>query len=382
MKNWLISVLVFVVLMAGVEGIYRWNAAHEDPYRKGSEKYWRQMLEEMPATEREQFLRDRMQAGQQKYHDYGLYAVAPFESRTVTFGTYYSSRLTPDSVPLEKARQIVWAFGGSTMQNLETADKHTIANQIAANLKKAGWQPFVANFGVGSFQSTLEMIKFMKFIARVPKVERPQFAVFYDGFNDPGNGYRFGAGRLQSDLAQKLALMVEQKYGRLALYAVNEWLGKRSVLWEKTALNPVRVALFDQVPVAFNEDNLQKTVDIYLGNMRSIGAVCEAYGVKCLFVLQPLNVVKQGRSAMEEKAISGIEPAYRAFTADFYKAVQQSEEVRKHDFLDLSGMFDNDGRSDFYDIGHTGPYTGYPIGARIAEQLVGLAQGLAQGEQE
>lgn len=363
-QNILIVLVTALLFLAGAEAYYRIPEDILAPPRKGSLKYWHRLLEDLPEPERHQFLRDRAGLPGNIFYNYDLYATAPYLSDTITFTGYHSARLTPDSVPPTDAKQTIWTFGGSTMQNLETTDDRTIANTIASTLKGKGWSPQVKNFGVGSFQSSLELIKFQRLLARVPQNELPGFVVFYDGYNDPGYGYHFGAGNMQGDISSKLALMVEGHYGKLSLYALNEWLGQTSKLWEKTLLNTFRGLLFSTTDVGFSGDNLKRTADTYLRNTKMAKATCEAFGIRCLFVLQPLNVVKQGRTKSEEQAISGVGEEYQRFTRQFYDSVREAPGL-----LDLSTMFDGVVGEHFYDIGHTGPLVGIPIGQRIAAEM-------------
>lgn len=65
------------------------------------------------------------------YCDEFLYAPRPTTTRHVNFTHYHSARYTADSVALARGEHIVWAFGGSTMENTETTDSLTIANTWA-----------------------------------------------------------------------------------------------------------------------------------------------------------------------------------------------------------------------------------------------------------
>ena len=112
------------------------------------------------------------------YHDYYVYSPAPASSQTVNFTDYYGARLTPDSVSHDNVKHTIWAFGGSTMQNLEADDRLTLANQIAAELNKNSLGVLVYNFGSGGFQSSLESIKFQDLIRRVPTTQRPTTTIF------------------------------------------------------------------------------------------------------------------------------------------------------------------------------------------------------------
>src|SRR5262249_23970647 len=113
------------------------------------------------------------------YHDYYLYSLEPASTKTVTFTNYFGARSTPDSVGLAEADELIWMVGGSTMQNLETEDRLSIANQMAVELIRNTVRARVLNFGVGSFQSSMEAIKFQDLIRRVPINEIPTTVIFY-----------------------------------------------------------------------------------------------------------------------------------------------------------------------------------------------------------
>jgi hypothetical protein len=144
-----------------------------------------------------------------KYYEYFLFSAAPCATATVNVSDYFSSRRTPASQPADRADLIVWTFGGSTMQEFETTDERSTANAIAKTMAAAGIGARVENFGAPTFQSSLELVKFMTLAARVPADRLPGVVVFYDGYNDANHGYYFGAGNMQNDLSAKLAALVE-----------------------------------------------------------------------------------------------------------------------------------------------------------------------------
>ncbi|MEM7391471.1 MAG: hypothetical protein AAF492_03905, partial [Verrucomicrobiota bacterium] len=63
-----------------------------------------------------------------------------------------------------------------------------------------------------------------------------------------------------------------------------------------------------------------------------------------------------------------IKPKERTVILGFYDRVRERL-AGASDFLDLSGVLDDNGRSDFYDLGHTAPYTGADIGRAMAVHL-------------
>lgn len=71
-----------------------------------------------------------------KYYEYFLFAPYPGTNGEMSISDNYSARKSPDSEERGKGKIIIWTFGGSTMLNIETSDRLSIANQVALNLKK------------------------------------------------------------------------------------------------------------------------------------------------------------------------------------------------------------------------------------------------------
>ena len=88
------------------------------------------------------------------------------------------------------------------MQEFQTTDARSTANVIARTMAAAGVGIRVENFGAATFQSSLELVKFMTLAARVPADRLPGVVVFYDGYNDANHGYYFGAGTAKRSFGQ------------------------------------------------------------------------------------------------------------------------------------------------------------------------------------
>jgi hypothetical protein len=181
-----------------------------------------------------QLRRDVRECGRSgpKYYEYFLSSAAPCASETINVSDFFSARQSPASAPVEAAELIVWTFGGSTMQEYQTTDERSIANAFATTIAASGIAVRVENFGVPTFQSSLELIKFMTLAARVPADRLPDAVLFYDGYNEANHGYYFGAGNMQNDLSAKLAALVEHKHGDLLLYGGSSGLSDVSRFWK------------------------------------------------------------------------------------------------------------------------------------------------------
>lgn len=314
-----------------------------------------------------------------RYYPEYLYAAAPVEGEHINFTAYYSARLTPDSVPLAEAEHIVWAFGGSTLENTETTDSLSIANTWARVFNERLGPTHVKNFGTGGFFSSLELIKFQRLLREVPAAERATLAVFYDGYNDAVYGFQYGAGSMQGDLSLKLRALVERRYGTLWAYSSSRLLQRASQLWARTAVPMLDQWLFPLGEPRGDAANLAATVRVYTDNAQMIKASCRMFGIRCLFVLQPLLMTKQPLSALEREVLDALEAHRRfgpegvEFVRGFYAGVA-AVLGDDPDFIDASRILDGREAADFYDIGHLGALSPPVVGELTAVLLLGSLQ--------
>ncbi len=304
-----------------------------------------------------------------EYRDYYLYSPGPAASQTVNFTPYFGARATPASVDVKAAKEVIWAFGGSTMQNLEADDELTLANQIAVELNKQQVPTHLYNLGTGAFQSSLETIKFQDLLRRTPPRERPTTVIFYDGFNDSIFAYFYGAGRFQSDTSSKLQDLIERDYPRLLIYSASEWLANRSVFWNNFMRERVDVTLHAGHVPDDSPENLAKAVAAYSTNVKMTKGICRELGIRCLFFLQPLVITKQPLGTVEAKVVDSLGTAKVRFGRAFYAqaAAALADEPAFHD---LSQVLNGIQESHFFDYGHTSPYAGVTIGQAIARHII------------
>ena len=259
-------------------------------------------------SQREQYLHDFEHLGPLKYHDYYVFSRAPLKTPSINFTDYFSARGCPDSAPIGQGHPTIWFFGGSTMENMETTDELTIANQATRTVKDAGMTPAAANFGTTSFQITVESVKFQDLLRRNPPERWPDIVVFYDGFNDTNGSLEFGVGNFQFDIPRKMGMMVEDDSVGLTRYGLAQWLRTHSLLAEKLRIDRLLEprTLHDLPPPDTTPGNLQKAVDNYLLNRRMLRAICRELGIRPLFVLQPLVTSKAGLTASDQDILSKI----------------------------------------------------------------------------
>ncbi|MFC1811224.1 SGNH/GDSL hydrolase family protein [Thermodesulfobacteriota bacterium] len=374
LKKYILPCLITLFLLAICLEVY---ARYRDKHESGRHV---EILYKEKFDQVKQVLSDRQEVKRQGrkrrsgYYDYYIFSPGQSSSKTINYVSYYpsrsnvsASRNVPGSYPIGKGDITIWLFGGSTMQNAETIDELTIANQLAVNLKKSGIKATVVNFGMGAFQSTLESIKFQELLRKVNKKERPDGVIFYDGFNDAGTAFVFEAGSLQEDLSKKMEALVNGYHGKLLIYSLSNLLGKISHYWrDRLSYKFSTKILFGQDLIKNNSENLLKAVDIYESNTRMVRGICKEFDIKPFFILQPMLFTKAKLTEFEQKFITKSNIGTIKFMKKFYEMVRERMK-NNDDFYDLSDIFNDSQRNDFFDLGHIGPYTGIKIGEKIFE---------------
>jgi hypothetical protein len=339
---------------------------------KGGRSVYREIsrdFEQLKQLRRDLSTCDRSSA---RYYEYFLFSAPPCETATVNVSDFFSARQTPASRPADQADLVVRTSGGSIMQEHQTTDERSIANVIAATMAATGIGVRVENFGIPTFQSSLELIKFMTLAARAPADRLPEVVVFYDGYNDANHGFYFGAGNMQNDLSAKLAALVAHEAGTLFFYGASLGLADYSEFWRIHGHRRLERALFRDPDPRPDEANLHRAVEIYLRNTRIASGICAAIAARCFFVLQPLIATKTPLGPIEEQVIADMRPSLIEFAQRFYHFA--GEEMQgSPEFIDASAVLNGRPEGVFYDLGHVSafgvPAVGELIGRAILARL-------------
>lgn len=174
----------------------------------------------------------------------------------------------------------VFVFGGSTAFGANVPDDETIASylQEAANADRGTPPLAVYNFARQAYFSTQELILFEQLLRSgyVPRV-----AVFVDGLNDFifADGQPLFSDRLRNFMAGKSD---GSALDRVPMVRAARWLTDR---WTR----PTQ----PQEPRTFNDTALlHDAVDRWLANKKMIELLANGFGVRPIFVWQPVPVYK------------------------------------------------------------------------------------------
>jgi hypothetical protein len=186
----------------------------------------------------------------------------------------------------------IFLFGGSTTFGFGVSDGQTVASHLQTLLSESGLikEVRVYNFGRGSYYSTQELILFEKLVRAG---FRPDVAVFIDGLNDSHHydDRPSSATRIESALEGRPAagtnILARVPMVRAAS-AVGRWLGLR----RNDAPAPVSAETARDREACGDGAILQGVINRYVENKKTVETVAAAYGVKTLFVWQPVAVYK------------------------------------------------------------------------------------------
>jgi hypothetical protein len=180
--------------------------------------------------------------------------------------------------PPDRARANVFVFGGSTTFGYGVADDETIVSALQDYLDRRSGPAHVScyNFGRGAYYSTGERVFFQELLTAgsVPRV-----AVFIDGLNEFAFAAPFLSGRLRKTVRSPVI-------GALDLLAEELPLAQVAARWK--ARKPRRRSEA-QLRATFDDPGLlDGRIERYLANRRLIEAAAAAWGVRPLFVWQPV----------------------------------------------------------------------------------------------
>ncbi|MBI5163371.1 MAG: SGNH/GDSL hydrolase family protein [Magnetospirillum sp.] len=215
--------------------------------------------------------------------------------------------------PPDPARTNVFVFGGSTVLGWGLADGDTVPAHLQRQIDPGGTGVAVYNFAQSYYFSTHELLLFQEQLMRG---YRPDVAIFVDGLNDffhhdtflfmsDAIGQAMAGQTVTTGQALKRVLL-DQPMVRLG-NAVMARLGGRA--------KPVAQQADDSVRRLFQEGMGQRAdsvIDRYLRNKALIETLGRHYGVRTLFVWQPVPTYKYDleshlfrREGMEPHAGSG-----------------------------------------------------------------------------
>lgn len=176
--------------------------------------------------------------------------------------------------PPQNDDRSIFVFGGSTTFGSGVADNETIPSFLNKYLKSAGYANIkIYNFGRGHYFSSQEMILFQQLLLQNI---RPSLVIFIDGLNDLNHYSGFPA------YTRKLTKFMDD--------------GEMTPLWSMILDMPISRFLMKKhkagevAEVRSPETVASDVVQRYIANQKLIDVIAKGYGIRTLFVWQPVPV--------------------------------------------------------------------------------------------
>jgi|GEM_PF-542264 len=200
----------------------------------------------------------------------------------------------------------IYMFGGSTIWGYGARDDYTIPSQLSNLISNNGYDFRVENYGEGAYTFTQEVIRL---VLLLKDGHRPDYVIFYDGWNDVYAAYQNGApGGIQNET------IIREKLGtgktrpvqfRLALSELRVFLVEHSMIYRALGnISNLAPATFRRQGLGFHEaasnytdEQLRELSDgivaNYLGAIELLDRLSQVYGFKYVCFWQPITFTEQ-----------------------------------------------------------------------------------------
>jgi lysophospholipase L1-like esterase len=189
-----------------------------------------------------------------------------------------TGRKTWNPPDLPRDAEKIFVFGGSAAWGQGARDNHTLPSDLSRFLNAQAPRFRVYNYGEPGYTFTQELFYF---ISLLQKGWRPQYVIFYDGFNDVYGANQSGrAGSLHNLLHSQEKLM--NKPGRLYWKAIKKWLAENIYLYDK---------VYHKLYLRFHPENRYLDAGTHLTDqeLETLGAEVVQYYVRSLDILEHLS---------------------------------------------------------------------------------------------
>jgi lysophospholipase L1-like esterase len=285
-KNLLYNLIIVLIILVTVElglHVIDWVATR---VTKNPEKIpWRGLYQEhkwAPILARESDGRAQI------YHQYLTWISKPQKGQFVNLDPD-TGRKTWNPPNLKPPVTTVFVFGGSACWGYGARDNYTIPSQLSYRLNAQEPHVRVHNYGEPGYTFTQGVFYL---ITRLREGSRPNFVIFYDGFNDVYGAYQSGKPGALHNVAQ-LREKLESKPRQLYWQAVKEWFQENVYLYSRVLVRLLYrpEERYREVGAGFTDQELKTLaaglVQYYAQSLALVDSLSQAYGFKYVCFWQP-----------------------------------------------------------------------------------------------
>jgi lysophospholipase L1-like esterase len=272
----------------------------------------------------------------------------------------------------------VHVFGGSTTFGYGVPDEHTIPSYLQALLEERNPERpiLVRNYGQGFYYSSQAKLLFLSLIK---SGDVPDWAVFIDGGNDTSQlalkhdvpVFTPALNRLWALRRARHQARASDTHDWLPLVRLANGIGHR--LWPPTKEAAAAVASDHYLSIKsdkhLSRDEIEDIVNYIVGryrlNMRIRRALCQEFGVRCLFVWQPHPAYKYDRALHRSYPFPGSVPGH------WPGVYSRMEATKERDFLNLAHLVQHETGKVYVDDVHYNETLNERIADHIARTMHG-----------
>jgi lysophospholipase L1-like esterase len=267
-------------------------------------------------------------------------------------------------------------LGGSALWGYGARDDQTIPSLLARSLHERGVAAEIRNLSEIGYVNTQELVALSR---ELQAGYRPDVVMFYDGVNDTTSALLAGEATLTTNevnrvrefnLLQSPGRLTAALIGRLvadsALQRLAQSIGRRC--FGAPATIPPGTADVDPAGLA------RGVVEGYRANVGIVDALAKQYGFRPLFLWQPVVFSKARPVPFEREEAAKYAWAAPIF-AEVARAIKGAAELQdRSDFVDLSGLFDEDDGLIYIDYCHTTEAGDARVAEAILPRLLELSR--------
>ena len=226
----------------------------------------------------------------QIFHQYLTWISKPVQGRFVNIDRDTGRKTwNPQDLP-QNARKVFF-FGGSAAWGYGARDDCTLASQLSRLLNATKPHFRVYNYGEPAYTFTQGV---WYLITRLREGARPDYVIFYDGFNDVYGAYQSGQAGTLHNVAQ-MKEKLENSPRKIYWKAVKEWLKEHVYLYDKVFLKAYLhfhpEGKYPEVGAKLSDQELKALaaglVQHYAQSLMLLDHLSRAYGFKYVCFWQP-----------------------------------------------------------------------------------------------
>ena len=313
----------------------------------------------------------------QRYHQYLTWTSKPMTGRFVNIHRD-TGRQTWNPPEIKAPEVKVFVFGGSACWGYGARDDYTLPSQLSRRLNDKDPRFRVYNFGEPGYTFTQGVFSL---ITKLRDGARPNYVIFFDGFNDVYGAYQSGKPGTLHNIAQ-LREKLESKPRQLYWRAVQEWLKENVYLYSKVfslfAQGPEK--RFREVGAGFSDQELKELaaelVRYYAQSLELLDNLAKAYDFKYICFWQPALFTEDRVLPQEVRADVRQEDENFARLYKFTNQYLAEHPLPEH-FYNLTDVLKGRGQPYYLDLVHL-TEDGYGVVAERMDQILHRDFGLGE----